>query len=324
MVVDETECHGVSCRVYRCPAARRWGTSHPADRAAHNDQVVGRDEGERVSCNKIGKASAVSLLAVVAGSTLADEFNMTRGATEISRSIFDLHMLIFWICMVVGVGVFSALLWSVIWHRKSRGAVPAQFHSSTRLEILWTSLPLLILIAMAFPATTTLVAMYDIGGEDMAVEVRGYQWKWQYKYLDDDYNTTFGFFSNLATPAEQIRNRSVKTENYLIEVDEPLRIPVNRKVRFLITSEDVIHAWWVPDFGIKRDAIPGFLERLVDHCRAAGHLSGSMHGALWYGPRLHAHRGRGYGAGRFYSVVRGQGASRPGARRGVSQELYAR
>ena len=187
---------------------------------------------------------------------------MPRGVTEISRSIFDLHMLIFWICVVIGVGVFSALFWSVIWHRKSRGVVPAQFHESTRLELLWTAVPLLILIGMAFPATTTLVAMYETGGADMTVEVRGYQWKWQYKYLDDDFNTTFGFFSNLSTPRDQIRNRSVKGENYLVEVDEPLRIPANRKVRFLITSEDVIHAWWVPDFGIKRDAVPGFLNDL--------------------------------------------------------------
>ena len=210
----------------------------------------------------VRKGVSALLLGALAGPVLADEFNMPRGVTEISRSIFDLHMLIFWICVVIGVGVFSALFWSVFRHRKSRGVVAAQFHESTRLEILWTTLPLLILIGMAFPATTTLIAMYDTGGADMSVEVRGYQWKWQYKYLDDDFNTTFGFFSNLATPQDQIRNRSVKTDNYLLEVDEPLRIPANRKVRFLITSEDVIHAWWVPDFGIKRDAVPGFLNEL--------------------------------------------------------------
>ena len=215
-----------------------------------------------MSCINVGRASAGLLSLVAAGLAFADELNMTRGVTEISRSIFDLHMLIFWICVVIGVGVFSALFWSVIWHRKSRGVVPAQFHESTRLELLWTAVPLLILIGMAFPATTTLVAMYETGGADMTVEVRGYQWKWQYKYLDDDFNTTFGFFSNLSTPRDQIRNRSIKGENYLVEVDEPLRIPANRKVRFLITSEDVIHAWWVPDFGIKRDAVPGFLNDL--------------------------------------------------------------
>ena len=122
---------------------------------------------------------------------------MTRGVTEISNSIFELHMLIFWICVAIGVVVFGLIFWSVIHHRKSAGAEPAQFHESTRLEIAWTLVPTLILIAMAWPATQTLVAMYDTGGEDMTVEVRGYQWKWQYKYLDEDFNSTFGFFSNL-------------------------------------------------------------------------------------------------------------------------------
>ena len=249
------------------------------------------------------------LWSVAAASVQADAFNMTPGVTEISRSIYDLHMLIFWICVVIGVGVFSALFWSVIWHRKSRGAVAAHFHESTKLEIAWTATPLLILIAMAFPATTTLISMYDTGGADMVVEVRGYQWKWQYKYLDDDYNTAFGFFSNLATPEDQIRNRSEKTENYLIEVDEPLRIPANRKVRFLITSEDVIHAWWVPDFGIKRDAVPGFLNDLWTIVEQPGtyrgqctELCGMDHGFMpivvevmeqeafdaWYEQRAHA------------------------------------
>ena len=249
------------------------------------------------------------LWGVAATSVQADDLNMPRGVTEISRSIYDLHMLIFWICVVIGVGVFSALFWSVFWHRKSRGAVAAHFHESTKLEVLWTAAPLLILIAMAFPATTTLISMYDTGGADMVVEVRGYQWKWQYKYLDDDYNTAFGFFSNLATPQDQIRNRSEKAENYLLEVDEPLRIPANRKVRFLITSEDVIHAWWVPDFGIKRDAVPGFLNDLWTIVEQPGtyrgqctELCGMDHGFMpivvevmeqeafdeWYEQRAHA------------------------------------
>jgi cytochrome c oxidase subunit 2 len=192
----------------------------------------------------------------------ADELNMPPGVTEISRAIYDLHMLIFWICVIIGAVVFGAMFWSVLRHRRSRGFEAAQFHESTQLEIAWTLVPTLILIAMAFPATQTLIAMYDTGGEDMVVEVRGYQWKWQYKYLDDDYRSTFDFFSNLATPRDQIENRSEKADNYLLEVDNPLRIPANRKVRFLITSEDVIHAWWIPEFGIKRDAIPGMLNDL--------------------------------------------------------------
>jgi cytochrome c oxidase subunit 2 len=199
---------------------------------------------------------------LAAASAHADELNMSPGVTAISRSIYDLHMLIFWICVVIGGAVFGAMFWSLLRHRRSLGAEPAAFHESTQLEIAWTLIPTLILVGMAFPATRTLIAMYDTGGEDMAVEVRGYQWKWQYKYLDDDYNSTFGFFSNLATPRDQIENRAEKTDTYLLEVDEPLRIPANRKVRFLVTSEDVIHSWWVPEFGIKRDAVPGMLNDL--------------------------------------------------------------
>ena len=197
-----------------------------------------------------------------AGYASADELNMTEGVTAISQSIYDLHMTLIWICVVIGAVVFGVMFWSIIHHRRSAGHEAAQFHESTKLELAWTIVPTLILIAMAVPATQTLIAMYDTGGEDMVVEVRGYQWKWQYKYLDEDYNNTFSFFSNLTTPQDEILGRSAKGEHYLLEVDKPLRIPANRKVRFLITSEDVIHAWWVPEFGIKRDAIPGMLNDL--------------------------------------------------------------
>ena len=192
----------------------------------------------------------------------ADELNLRAGVTEISKEVYSLHMLILWICVAIGVVVFGVLFYSVYAHRKSKGVEAAQFHHSTKLELIWTIVPTLILVGMAYPATETLIKMYDTGGEDMTVEVRGYQWKWQYKYLDEDYNRTFSFFSNLATPRSQINNRQVKTDTYLLEVDEPLRIPTNRKVRFLITAEDVIHAWWVPDFGIKRDAVPGVVNDL--------------------------------------------------------------
>ncbi|RZO70458.1 MAG: cytochrome c oxidase subunit II [OM182 bacterium] len=212
--------------------------------------------------NFIARLASGALLAVASGSALADELNMRVGVTEISRQVYELHMIILGICVVIGIIVFGALFWSVFNHRKSLGAEPANFHDDTRIEIAWTVIPTLILILMAIPATQVLVAMYDTGGEDMLVEVRGYQWKWQYKYLDGDYNDTYSFFSNLATPRDQITNQSVKTDNYLLEVDEPLRIPANRKVRFLVTAEDVIHAWWVPDFGIKRDAVPGMLNEL--------------------------------------------------------------
>lgn len=197
---------------------------------------------------------------VLAGPAVASSgWNMTPGVTEISRSIYDLHMLIFWICVAIGVVVFGAMGVSMFLHRKSRGATPATFHESTRLEILWTLVPLGILIGMAIPATRVLVEMYDSGGEDMVIEVRGYQWRWQYKYLDDDLNEQLSFFSSLSTPRAEITGQTTKGENYLLEVDNPLVIPVNRKVRFLLTSNDVIHSWWVPDFALKRDAIPGFI-----------------------------------------------------------------
>ena len=199
---------------------------------------------------------------LLSGAAAADELNLRVGVTDISRQVYDLHMTIFLICVAIGVLVFGVLFWSVFNHRKSKGVEAATFHESTRLELAWTIIPTLILIVMAVPATQVLVAMYDTGGEDMSIEVRGYQWKWQYKYLDEDYNNTLSFFSVMSTPREEIYNQSVKDENYLLQVDEHLRIPTNRKVRFLITAEDVIHAWWVPDFGIKRDAVPGMLNEL--------------------------------------------------------------
>ena len=200
------------------------------------------------------------ILIPVSGALLwADELNMRVGVTDLSRDVYDLHMLIFYICCVIGVVVFGAMFYSMYTHRKSRGHEAAQFHESTKVEILWTLIPLLILIGMAIPATNVLIRMSDTGDEDMTVEVRGYQWKWQYKYLDEDLNDSFGFFSTLATPRDEINNKSAKGEYYLLEVDNPLVIPVHRKVRFLITAEDVIHSWWVPDFGGKKDAIPGML-----------------------------------------------------------------
>ncbi len=199
---------------------------------------------------------------VISAAAHADELNMPVGVTEISRAVYDLHMLIFYLCCVIGAVVFAAMFYSMFRHRKSRGYQPASFHEHTGIEVLWTVAPLLILIGMAIPATSTLIKMYDTGGEDLTIEVRGYQWKWEYKYLDDDLQNTLSFFSNLSTPKEEIHNKQAKGEFYLLEVDNPIVIPVNRKVRFLVTSNDVIHSFWVPDFGIKRDAIPGMLNEL--------------------------------------------------------------
>ncbi|KZM38496.1 cytochrome B559 subunit alpha [Marinomonas sp. SBI22] len=181
--------------------------------------------------------------------------NMTEGVTEVSRSIYSLHMQIFWICVVIAIAVFSVMFWSIIHHRKSAGAKAEQFHENTTVELIWTIVPVLILVAMAVPATTTLIEMYDTSDSDVDIQVTGYQWKWQYQYLGED----LSFFSNLSTNPDEIYNKVEKNENYLLEVDEPLVVPIGKKIRFLVTSNDVIHSWWVPAFAVKRDAIPGFI-----------------------------------------------------------------
>ena len=201
------------------------------------------------------------LLLLFSSAAAADwsALNLRQGVTEISRTVYDLHMLIFYICCVIGVLVFGAMIISMLMHRKSLGVKPATFHENTRLEILWTVLPIVILLAMAVPATSTLRDMYEAGESDLDIEVRGYQWKWQYTYLDDDPTKEIRFMSALKTPREEIENQAAKGEFYLLDVDNPLVIPTNKRVRFLITAEDVIHAFWVPDFAVKKDAIPGFV-----------------------------------------------------------------
>ena len=181
--------------------------------------------------------------------------NMSPGVTGTSNQIFGLHMTILGICVAIGVVVFGVMFWSIIAHRKSKGHKPANFHENTVVEILWTIIPFAILVAMAIPATATLIDMYDASDADVDIKVTGYQWRWQYEYVDEE----FSFFSNLTTPTDQIQNRQTKGENYLLEVDNPLKIPVGKKVRFLLTSNDVIHSWWVPKLGVKKDAIPGFI-----------------------------------------------------------------
>jgi cytochrome c oxidase subunit 2 len=184
---------------------------------------------------------------------------MRQGVTEISQKVYELHMLITGVCVVIGIVVFGAMIVSMLIHRKSLGAEPADFHDNTKLEILWTVVPIFILLGMAIPATSTLTAMYDAGDSDIDIAVVGYQWKWQYTYLDDDPTQEVKFMSSLLTPSEEIYNRAAKREHYLLDVDNPLVIPVGKRVRFLVTAEDVIHSFWVPDFAVKRDAIPGFI-----------------------------------------------------------------
>lgn len=184
--------------------------------------------------------------------------NLPRGVTPISQEAYDLHMLILWICVAIGVVVFGAMFISMISHRKSKGAVAAQFHESTAVEIVWTIIPFLILVGMAIPATKALIAMEDTSDADLSIKVTGYQWKWGYDYLDEGIK----FYSTLSTPKDQIYNKQAKGEHYLLEVDNPVVVPVNKKVRLLITAADVIHAWWVPKLGMKKDAIPGFVNEM--------------------------------------------------------------
>ncbi|MET1218477.1 MAG: cytochrome c oxidase subunit II [Glaciecola sp.] len=183
------------------------------------------------------------------------DLNLRTGVTEISAQVYDLHMLMFYICIGIGVVVFGVMFISMFLHRKSRGVKPANFHESVKVEIAWTVVPFVILVLMAIPAAKTLIAMEDTSEADLTVLVTGSQWKWHYKYMDSDIE----YFSNLATQREQIQNKFNKGENYLLEVDRPLVIPTGQKVRFLITSDDVIHSWWVPDFAVKKDANPGFI-----------------------------------------------------------------
>lgn len=196
----------------------------------------------------------------LSGKVLAEEaqrwaVNMPRGVTPVSNAIYDIHMIVFWICVVIGVGVFGVMFYSMYAHRKSRGAVAANFHENTTAEVIWTVIPALILIVMAIPATSTLLEIYDTSEAEIDIKVTGYQWKWQYEYLGED----VAYMSELATPESEIYNTAPKGQYYLQEVSEPLVLPVKTKVRFLITAKDVIHSWWVPDFGVKRDAIPGYV-----------------------------------------------------------------
>ena len=183
------------------------------------------------------------------------QLNMYRGVTPISRDIYYLHMVVLAVCAIIGVVVFGVMIYSLIHHRKSKGYKAAKFHDNPRLEIIWSLIPFLILIGLAIPATKVLMRMDDTDQSDVTIKIVGHQWRWQYQYLDQG----ISFFSNLSTPYDQIQNKQKKGQWYLLEVDKPLVLPIHQKIRFLVTSNDVIHSWWVPELGIKRDAIPGFM-----------------------------------------------------------------
>ena len=213
-------------------------------------------------------------LAVMANSAFALaepwQLNMTKGVTETSREVYAMHMYAFYVCVVIGIVVFGAMIWSMVFHRKSRGAVAAEWSHNTRIEVIWTILPILILVSLAWPATNVLLKMAYTEKSDMTIKVTGYQWKWGYDYVnvgDKPYHVHF--ISRLDGTSDKTRELksgmdpwAVKQGNdqtYLLDVDKPLVIPVDTKVRFVVTGDDVIHAWWVPDLGWKQDAIPGII-----------------------------------------------------------------
>lgn len=237
-------------------------------------------------CKKLMVLAGVLLSSLPWVAQAQNQVNMSPGVTEIGAEIYDLHMLIMIICVIIGLLVFGVMFYSIIYHRKSRGVVPAQFHESTKVEIAWTAVPFLILVGMAVPATSTLLEVYDNDEAELDILITGYQWKWRYEYLDPA-GEPVAFFSNLATSQEEIYNTESKGENYLLEVDEPLVIPVDTKVRFLITANDVIHSWWVPEISVKRDAIPGFINEAWSKVTEEGiyrgqctELCGAYHGFM--------------------------------------------
>lgn len=192
------------------------------------------------------------------GGPRVNQLNLPDGVTEIARDIEWLHWMLLSVCAAIFIGVFGTMVYSIIMHRKSRHPTPAKFHEHIGVEIAWTVIPFIIVIAMALPATRTVVAMKDTTSADLTVKVTGYQWKWGYEYVDGP-AAGVNFLSNLSTPRDQIEGNAPKGTTYLMEVDNPLVVPVDKKVRIVLTSNDVIHAWMVPHFGVKQDAMPGFL-----------------------------------------------------------------
>ena len=240
---------------------------------------------ERISRGSRGArlAAATIMAGVPAVAHAAREWNLQQPVTSIARQQYDLHMFIFWICAVIFVGVFGVMFYSLWKHRKSVGHQAEQFHENTVVEIVWTVIPFLILLFMAYPATKTILAMKDTSASELTIKVTGYQWKWNYDYLQDG----FGYYSSLATPLAQIENREPKGELYLLEVDQPMVVPIDTKVRVLITAGDVLHAWWVPALGVKQDAIPGFVrdswfraEKIGTFRGQCAELCGKEHGFM--------------------------------------------
>ncbi|HRP76133.1 MAG TPA: cytochrome c oxidase subunit II [Rhodocyclaceae bacterium] len=203
-------------------------------------------------------AVSAPLLLAAQGVLAQSRYNFQPPVTSVAEQIYDLHTLMLIICLVIFILVFGAMFWSILKHRRSRGAVAANFHENTTVEVVWTVIPFLILIGMAWPATKAVINMKDTSEPDITIKATGYQWKWGYDYLQGE-GEGIRFLSSLSTPREQIEGRADKGEHYLLEVDNPVVVPVGKKIRVLTTANDVIHSWWVPALGVKQDSIPGFI-----------------------------------------------------------------
>ena len=211
----------------------------------------------KLMMSDLAKVMMVASLALP-GSAIANgesKFGLQTPQTPVAHELYDLHAITLGICIVIAVVVFGLMFYTILRHRRSVGHEAKQFDSNKPLQIIWTVIPCLIVVGMAFPATRTVIAMKDTSSPDLTIKVTGYQWKWHYDYIGQGVS----FYSDLATPRDQIENKAPKRENYLLEVDNPLVVPVGKKVRVLFTANDVNHAWWVPAFGVKQDAIPGFV-----------------------------------------------------------------
>ena len=204
---------------------------------------------------RLKKSLMIFVLLTLSNGASAIVIDLREGVTDMSKRILALHRLSLWVCIIVGIVVFGAMFYTMFKHRRSKHPVPASFHESTLVEVIWTVIPILILVMIAIPATSVLRDIEDNSDSDITVLITASQWKWHYQYIEAD----IGYYSNHATPQEQIDNLEPKTEYYLLEVDNPLVLPTNKKIRFLTTSKDVIHSWWAPDFAVKQDAVPGFI-----------------------------------------------------------------
>jgi len=268
------------------------------DYARHKEKLEGKKSMNKTtkSCNKSLLGFIFTVFGLLMASMAHAEYgiNLTEGVTDFSQEVYGLHMIVFWICLVIAVLVFGVMIYSMFAHRKSKGVKPAQFSHNTTAEIIWTVIPILILVVMAIPATTALInmeaprqldengkAVVDEDGNtipiqmEMTIKVTGYQWKWKYDYLGEGVSI-ISSLDKLSNAARQA-NPTVKledVENYLLDVDNPLVIPVNTNIRILLTANDVIHSWWVPEFGWKRDAIPGYVNEAWTNVKKVGTYRG--------------------------------------------------